>query len=81
MIAVSDKTSGASLGSITESQLQILVDHLEETSLEDQDYYVDRRTIDMIKAVALDYVAVLEMLDRALGDRDGTDKPTRGDHE
>ena len=73
MIAVSDKTSGASLGSITESQLQILVDHLEETSLEDQDYYIDRRTIDMIKAVALDYVAVLEMLDRALGDRDGTD--------
>ena len=73
MIAVSDKSSGASLGSITESQLQILVDHLEETSLDDQDYYIDRRTIDMIKAVARDYAAVLEMLERALGDRDGVD--------
>jgi hypothetical protein len=47
MIAVSDKTSGASLGSITESQLRILVDHLEETSLDDQDYHIDRRTIDV----------------------------------
>jgi len=73
MIAVSDKASGASLGSITESQLKILVDHLEETSLDDQDYYIDRRTIDLIKAVAQDYAAVLEMLERALGDRDGVD--------
>jgi len=73
MIAVSDKASGASLGSITESQLQILVDHLEETSLDDQDYFIDRGTIDIIKAVAQDYVVLLEMLDRALGDRDGVD--------
>jgi hypothetical protein len=73
MIAVSDKTSGALLGSITESQLRILVDHLEETSLDDQDYYIDRHTIDMIKAVAVDYATVLELLERALGDRDGVD--------
>ena len=73
MIDITDKTSGASFGSITESQLQILVDHLEETSLDDQDYYIDRRTIDMIKAVAEDYAAVLAMLERALGDRDGVD--------
>ena len=73
MIAVSDKTSGALLGSITESQLRILVDHLEETSLADQDYSIDRHTIDMIKAVAVDYATVLELLERALGDRDGVD--------
>jgi hypothetical protein len=73
MIAVSDKESGASIGSITDSQLQILVDHLEETDLEDQDYYIDRRTINMIKTVAADYAAVLNMLERALGDRDGVD--------
>ena len=73
MIAVSDKTSGASLGSITESQLKILVGHLEETSLDDQDYYIDRHTIDMIKAVAIDYATVLELLQRALGDKDGVD--------
>ena len=73
MIAVSDKESGASIGSITDSQLQILVDHLVETDLEDQDYYIDRRTINMIKTVAADYAAVLDMLERALGDRDGVD--------
>ena len=73
MIAVSDKTSGASLGSITESQLKILVGHLEETSLDDQDYYIDRHTIDMIKAVAIDYATVLDLLQRALGDKDGVD--------
>jgi hypothetical protein len=73
MIAVSDKESGASIGSITDSQLQILVNHLEETDLEDQDYYIDRRTIDMIKTVAADYAAVLDVLERALGNRDGVD--------
>jgi hypothetical protein len=73
VISVSDKASGASLGSITESQLQVLVDHLEETSLDDQDYYIDRRTIDLIKAVAQDYAIVVELLERALGDREGVD--------
>jgi len=73
MIAVSDKSSGVSLGSITESQLQVLVDHLEETSLDDQDYYIDRHTIDMIKTVAVDYATVLDLLQRALGDKDGAD--------
>jgi hypothetical protein len=73
MIAVSDKESGASIGSITDAQLQILVDHLEETDLKDQDYYIDRRTINMIKTVAVDYAAVLDMLERAIGDRDAVD--------
>jgi len=73
MIAITNKESGASIGSITEAQLQVLIDHLEETDLEDKDYYIDRRTIDMIKRVAADYAAVTEMLDRALGDRDGVD--------
>ena len=73
MIAITNKESGASIGSITEAQLQVLIDHLEETDLEDKDYYIDRRTIDMIKRVAADYAAVTKMLDRALGDRDGVD--------
>ena len=73
MISVSDKASGTDVGTITDAQLQILIDHLEETDLDDQDYFIDRRTIDMIKAVAADYEAVVGLLERALGDRDGVD--------
>ena len=73
MIELYDNDTGTALGEISEGQLQFLIDQLEETSTADQDYYIDRRTIDMIKAVALDYAAVLELLERALGDREGVD--------
>ena len=36
------------LGSITESDLQVLVDTLEEESTEDQDYFIDAATIDYL---------------------------------
>jgi hypothetical protein len=36
------------LGSITESDLQLLVDRLEEESATDQDYYIDQATIDLL---------------------------------
>ncbi len=36
MISVSDKASGTDVGTITDAQLQILVDHLEETDVDDQ---------------------------------------------
>ncbi len=71
MIAVSNKESGEPVDSITDSQLQILITHLVKTDPDDQDYYIDRRTIDLIKAVAADHASVVEMLERALGDRDG----------
>ncbi len=73
MISLSDKTSGAPIGTMTETQLQILVDQLEETDRDDQDYYVDRPTIDMLKAIAADYGAVIVLLERALGDGDDVD--------
>ncbi len=73
MISLSDKSSGASIGTLTESQLQILVDQLEETDLDDQDYFIDRRTIDLIKAIGADYAAVVDVLERAVGDRDAVD--------
>jgi hypothetical protein len=73
MISLSDKASGASIGTLTESQLQILVDQLEETDLDDQDYFIDRRTIDMIKTIGADYAALVDVLERAVGDRDAVD--------
>jgi hypothetical protein len=36
------------LGSITEADLKVLVDALEEEGVNDQDYYIDRATIDVI---------------------------------
>ena len=73
MITISNKESNESVGSITDSQLQVLIDHLEKTDPDDQDYYIDRRTIDLIKTAAADYAAVLNILEAALGDREGVD--------
>jgi len=73
MISISDKASGAEIAAITEAQLQILVKHLEETDVDDQDYYIDQRTIDLIKAAAADYATVVEMLERALGEGESVD--------
>ena len=36
------------IGSITEADLQVLVDGLEEESSQDRDYYIDRATIDLL---------------------------------
>jgi len=73
MISLSDKSSDEPIGTLTDSQLQILVDQLEETHRDDQDYYIDQPTIDVLKVIAVDYGAVIELLELALGDRDGVD--------
>jgi hypothetical protein len=48
MIDLYLKDTNELLGSITEPELEYLIDTLEETSSEDRDYYVDRATIDLI---------------------------------
>ncbi len=69
MIEVRDKDSGASLGSISEDELQFLVDQLEEESDEDTDYYLNRTTVGMLEQHGAS-AHLLELLERALGDRD-----------
>jgi CrcB protein len=49
MINLRDKDSGNVLGSVSEADLQFLIDHLEEEWDEDQDYYLTRSTYDMLK--------------------------------
>jgi hypothetical protein len=49
MINLRDKDSGKVLGSISEADLQFLIDHLEEEWAEDQDYYLTRSTFEMLK--------------------------------
>ena len=48
MIDLYNDTTGELLGSVTEADLKVLVDALEEESSEDQDYYIDRATFDLI---------------------------------
>ncbi|MEJ2283414.1 MAG: hypothetical protein P8X85_07460 [Desulfobacterales bacterium] len=49
MIKLSDKESGAPLGTISEEDLQFLIDNLEEEWDEDTDYYLNRTTFEILK--------------------------------
>jgi hypothetical protein len=60
------------LGSITEPDLQVLVDALEEESTEDRDYYINAATIDLIAdGRASDHL--VHLLRGALGSAEGVD--------
>ena len=69
MIEVRDKETGASLGSINENQLQFLVDQLEEEHGKDQDYYINRATLELFAERGADE-ELLQMLRKAIGDRE-----------
>jgi len=72
MIDLYNNETNELLGSITESELQLLVDTLEEESSTDQDYYINQETIDMIAdGRASDHL--LQLLRAALGTSDGVE--------
>ena len=69
MVVIFDKQSGAELGTITDEQLQLLADHLEEETETDDDYYLNRTTVDFLEGegAAPELVAILR---RALDGRE-----------
>ena len=69
MIQLRDKETGGILGSITEDQLQFLVDQLEEESDADTDYYLNTATLEMFAENGID-PALLTLLREALGNRE-----------
>src|SRR5690348_12579330 len=70
MIDLYDKATDQLIGSITEEDLQVLVDALEEESLDDRDYYIDAATIDLVAdGRATDHLVTL--LRAALGAKEG----------
>ena len=72
MIDVYNNDTNQLIGSITEADLQVLADHLEEESSEDQDYYIDQATIDVIgDGQATEHL--LGVLRKALGSADGVE--------
>jgi hypothetical protein len=72
MIDLYNATTNQLIGSITEADLQVLVDRLEEESAQDQDYYIDRATIDVI-ADGRATTHLVGLLRSALGSSDGVD--------
>jgi hypothetical protein len=72
MIDIYNDHTNQLIGTITEADLQVLVDALEEESIDDHDYYIDRRTIDVIgDGRATDHL--LKVLREAVGSGDGVD--------
>jgi hypothetical protein len=72
MIDLYNDETNQLIGSITEADLKVLQDALEEESSEDQDYYIDRATIDVIgDGRATEHL--LNLLRDALGAGDGVD--------
>lgn len=69
MIRLRNKATGAELGSITEDDLQFLIDNLEEEWPEDQDYYLNRQTLEMLESQGAS-TSLVQMLGGAMGDRD-----------
>jgi len=69
MIKLYDKGTKGFIGTITEAQLQFLIDQLEEESTEDTDYYINQATLDLFEDVGAD-AALLALLRQALGTRE-----------
>ena len=72
MIDLYNATTNLHLGSITEPDLKVLSDALEEESAQDTDYYINAATIDLIAdGKATDHL--VRLLRGALGSAEGVD--------
>jgi processive 1,2-diacylglycerol beta-glucosyltransferase len=69
MINLYDNETDKMIGTINLKQLKFLVEQLEVESLEDQDYYINRTTLDAFGAGGAD-LQLMEILRQGLGDRD-----------
>jgi hypothetical protein len=69
VIEIRDKETGKPLGTISEEQLQFLIDNLEEEYAEDMDYYINAATLDMFEERGID-AGLLKLLRDALGIRE-----------
>jgi hypothetical protein len=72
MIDLYNSETNEKLGSITEADLQVLIDGLEEESAEDQDYFIDEATIELLgDGRATEHL--LGLLRRAVGTSEGVE--------
>jgi hypothetical protein len=72
MIDLYNNTTNQLIGSLTEAELQVLIDGLEEESLEDRDYYISAATLDLLgDGRATDHL--MKLLRTALGGEQGVE--------
>jgi processive 1,2-diacylglycerol beta-glucosyltransferase len=64
--------NGETIGTITDDHLKFLVDQLEEESDEDQDYFVDRDTLELLSDNGAD-PELIAMIEKAMGTDDEID--------
>ena len=69
-IKLYDNQTGAVLGTLSERQLQFLVDQLEEETAEDQDYWLRAETLELLEKRGAD-AELLALLRSSMGDRKG----------
>jgi processive 1,2-diacylglycerol beta-glucosyltransferase len=69
MVKLFDKGDDRKLGEISDEQLSSLASCLEEESMTDRDYYINKPTLDMMIAKGVD-PSVVDLLRDALGDRE-----------
>ena len=72
MVDLYDTESNRLLGNISEAELQFLVDALEEESTSDDDYFVERRTIEMLEERGAS-AHLLDLLRNAVGTSEGVE--------
>ena len=72
MIDLYDNATNKKIGSITESDLKVLMEYLEKESPEDRDYFIDQATIDyMADGRATDHL--VNLLRTTVGSSDGVE--------
>ena len=60
------------LGAISDADVKVLIDELEEEDIADTDYFIDRDTVDILEASGASK-ALVDMLLAAIGDSEGVD--------
>lgn len=60
------------LGAITDADVKLLIDELEETELADDDYFIDGATVDILESAGASS-GLVSLLRGAIGDGEGVD--------
>lgn len=71
-VRITNKITGAVLGTLNRADFQFLVDHLEEESSRDTDYFIDMATVEMLDHVGAN-PSLVSILREAVGTSDGID--------
>ncbi len=72
MVTLFDSETDQPVGQISEAQLRFLMNHLEEESTEDRDYYISQDEIEVLQEAGAD-PGLVKILSSALAGREGAE--------